>query len=296
MTLDKFLKSGTLFLEKKNIKNAKDDAMQIFLNAFDLTLAKYLQIKDINMMILDNNVKRWDLKINKFNEMMVKRVKHMPLQYILNEAYFYNLKFFVDENVLIPRQDTEILVDNVIKDNTNGINNLLDLCTGSGIIGISIAKNINVKNLVLADISENALNISKINFDNHNIDNTKVYYLKTDMFTNLKIIMDDNKLGNFDIITINPPYIESSVIDNLENEVKDYEPRLALDGGDDGLKFYKVVFDNVKYFLTENGKVYMEIGFNQAKSIRELFDKYDYKNFQIIKDLSNNDRVVKFTK
>ena len=296
MTLYKFLKSGTLFLEKKNIKNAKDDAMQIFLYAFDFTLSKYLQIKDINMMTLDNNVKKWDLKINKYNEMLVKRAKHMPLQYILNEAYFYNLKFYVDENVLIPRQDTEILVEKVINDNEKGVNNLLDLCTGSGVIGISIAKNICIKNLVLADISDKALDISKINVDNNNLDNTNVYYLNTDMFTNVKKIIDDKNIGNFDIITINPPYIETNVINNLEIEVKDYEPNIALDGGDDGLKFYRLIFENVSNFLNSNGKVYMEIGYNQGYKLTEMFNTYNYKNFNIIKDLSNNDRVITFSK
>ena len=296
MTLDKFLKSGILFLEKRSISNAKDDALQILLVSFDLSLAKYFQIKDINMMTLDNNVKRWDMKINKFNEMLVKRAKHMPLQYILHESYFYNLKFYVDENVLIPRQDTEVLVDNVIKDNPNGIVNLLDLCTGSGAIGISIAKNIKINNLVLADISEKALNISKYNVDRINLDNTRVHYLKTDMFYNIKKFLADNQIENFDIITINPPYIESNTIDKLEAEVKEYEPKIALDGGDDGLKFYKIIFENVGEFLNFNSKVYMEIGYNQAEKIRELFDLYNYKNFKIIKDLSNNDRVITFSK
>ena len=295
MTLDKFLKTGILFLEKKNIKNAKDDVMQIFLSAFDLTLAKYFQIKDINMMTLDNNVKRWDSKINKFNEMMVKRAKHMPIQYIFNESFFYNLKFYVDENVLIPRQDTEVLVDNVIKDNINGVNNLLDLCTGSGVIGISIAKNISINNLVLADISDKALDISKINVCNNNLDNTNVYYLNTNMFTNVKKFINDNNIGNFDVITINPPYIETNVINTLEIEVKDYEPKIALDGGDDGLKFYRVIFDNVVNFLNPNGKVYMEIGYNQGDKLREMFNAYNYKNFKIIRDLSDNDRVITFT-
>ena len=224
-----------------------------------------------------------------------KRAKHMPLQYILHESYFYNLKFYVDENVLIPRQDTEVLVDNVIKDNSKGVNNLLDLCTGSGIIGISIAKNICINNLVLADISDKALDISKINVDNNNLDNTNVYYLNTDMFTNIKKFIDDNNIGNFDIITINPPYIETNVINNLEIEVKDYEPKIALDGGDDGLKFYRVIFDNVGNFLNTNGKVYMEIGYDQGDKLREMFNTYNYKNFNIVKDLSNNDRVITFT-
>ena len=295
MTLNKFLKSGTMFLEKKGISNAKDDCMQIFLNAFDLTLAKFLQIKDINMTTLDSNIKKWDDKINKFNAMMVKRVKHMPLQYILNEAYFYNLKFYVDENVLIPRQDTEVLVSCVIKDNKNGACNLLDLCTGSGVIGISIAKNININNLVFADINKNALDISKKNVENNNIDNTNVYYLETNMFSNIKKFKEENNIENFDIITINPPYIETSVINELDKEVKDYEPIIALDGGVDGLDYYKIIFDNIKDFLGNNGKVYMEIGFNQGDKLRELFDKYEYKNFNLIKDLASNDRVITFT-
>ena len=157
-----------MFLEKKGIKDSKNDAMQIFLNAFDLTLSKYLQCQDMNMLTIDSNIKKWDVKINKYNLNLVKRVKHMPLQYILNEAFFYNLKFYVDENVLIPRQDTEVLVDSVLNDDiiknndvSNNKINLLDLCTGSGVIGISISKNAKINNLILADCSEEALNIAK---------------------------------------------------------------------------------------------------------------------------------------
>lgn len=300
MTLYKFLKSGILFLEKKGIKNAKDDAMQIFLNAFNLNLSKYFQYKDMDMLIIDSNIKNWDSKINIFNTNLVKRVKHMPIQYILNEAYFYNLKFYVDEKVLIPRQDTEVLVDTVLNDNIIKNNNkdisLLDLCTGSGIIGISISKNANIKNLVFADCSDEVLNITKKNVINNNINDTNVFYINTDMFSNIKTFLNsNNELDKFDIITINPPYIESEVINTLDEEVKNYEPRIALDGGNDGLDFYRIIFNEINKFLSDSGKVFMEIGYNQGNSIKVLFEKYNYNNFTIIKDLSNNDRVVTFT-
>ena len=302
MTIYNFLKSGIIFLEKKGIKDSKNDAVQIFLNAFDLTLSKYLQCQDMNMLTIDSNIKKWDVKINKYNLNLVKRVKHMPLQYILNEAFFYNLKFYVDENVLIPRQDTEVLVDSVLNDDiiknndvSNNKINLLDLCTGSGVIGISISKNAKINNLILADCSEEALNIAKKNVIDNNIDNTNAFYIKTDMFSNIKSFLNKYNIDKFDIITINPPYIETEVINTLDDEVKNYEPRIALDGGYDGLDYYRIIFDNVDEFLSDKGKVFIEIGYNQGNAIREMFKNYNYNNFTIINDLSKNNRVVTFT-
>ena len=296
MTLDKFLKNELFFLEKKGIKDAKDDATLIFLKSFDLTLAKYLQIKDLNLLTIESNVKEWDEKISKFNNMIVKRVKHTPIQYILNEADFYNEKFYVDENVLIPRQDTEILVDSVLKENDLNNKNLLDICTGSGAIGISIAKNSNLNNLVLCDVSQDALNIAIINAKILNKKNTNIDYLQSDMFNNLDSFLSNKDYKTFDIITINPPYIKTSVIDTLEPEVKDKEPRLALDGGEDGIKFYRIIFDNIDKYLNDKSKVYMEIGYDEAEDIKKLYDNTKFNSFRIIKDLSKNDRVIVFNK
>ena len=296
MTLDKFLKNGILFLEKKGIKDAKDDATLIFLKSFDLTLAKYLQIKDLNLLTIESNVKEWDEKINRFNNMIVKRVKHIPIQYILNESDFYNEKFYVDENVLIPRQDTEILVDSVLKENDLNNKNLLDLCTGSGAIGISIAKNSNLNNLVLSDVSQAALNITKINAKILNNKNTNIDFLQSDMFDNLDSFLSNKDYKTFDIITINPPYIKTNVIDTLEPEVKDKEPRLALDGGEDGIKFYRIIFDNIDKYLNDKSKVYMEIGYDESDDIKKLYDNTRFNGFRIIKDLSKNDRVIVFNK
>ena len=296
MTLDKFLKNGILFLEKKGIKDAKDDATLIFLKSFDLTLAKYLQIKDLNLLTIESNVKEWDEKINRFNNMIVKRVKHIPIQYILNESDFYNEKFYVDENVLIPRQDTEILVDSVLKENDLNNKNLLDLCTGSGAIGISIAKNSNLNNLVLSDVSQAALNITKINAKILNNKNTNIDFLQSDMFDNLDSFLSNKDYKTFDIITINPPYIKTNVIDTLEPEVKDKEPRLALDGGEDGIKFYRIIFDNIDKYLNDKSKVYMEIGYDEAEDIKKLYDNTKFNSFRIIKDLSKNDRIIVFNK
>lgn len=296
MTLDKFLKNGILFLEKKGIKDAKDDATLIFLKSFDLTLAKYLQIKDLNLLTIESNVKEWDEKISKFNNMIVKRVKHTPIQYILNETDFYNEKFYVDENVLIPRQDTEILVDSVLKENDLNNKNLLDICTGSGAIGISIAKNSNLNNLVLCDVSQAALNVAKNNVKLLNGINTNIDFLQSDMFNNLDSYLSNKDYKTFDIITINPPYIKTSVIDTLEPEVKDKEPRLALDGGEDGIKFYRIIFDNIDKYLNDKSKVYMEIGYDEAEDIKKLYDNTKFNSFRIIKDLFKNDRVIVFNK
>lgn len=196
------------------------------------------------------------------------------------------LKFYVDENVLIPQPDTEILVENTIqivnelqKENKNEIN-ILDLCTGSGAIAISLCKNLQYVKIFASDISEKALDIAK---KNANLNNAKICLIKSDLFDNIN--------EKFDIIVSNPPYIETAEIEKLSDEVKN-EPNIALDGGIDGLDFYKKITKKAKKFLSENGLLIVEIGYNQRKSVEKMFIDNEFKNIQILKDLNKIDRVI----
>ena len=219
---------------------------------------------------------------------MIERVKNgEPIQYILNKQEFMGLDFYVDKNVLIPQPDTENLVEEVIaisediKKTKNEIR-ILDMCTGSGAIAVSLAKYVEKTLIYASDISENALKIAEENAIRNSVN---VVFFKSDVFKN--ILLD----FKFDIIVSNPPYIETKVIPELSKEVR-LEPELALDGGEDGLKFYREIIKNAKDYLTEDGYLAFEIGYDQRESVMTLLRENGYKNVYFKKDLSGNDRVV----
>ena len=243
----------------------------------------YLTIND-DLEISQNIVDKIMKKVNEINS-------GMPIQYITNSQEFMGEKFYVDENVLIPQPDTEVVALNAIKiieemlkknEKINNIN-VLDLCTGSGVIAISILnylkENINKISMYATDISDKALEIAKKNEKNILKSSSKINFIKSDMFDNLKDI-------KFDLIVSNPPYIKTSVIESLSNEVKN-EPHIALDGGADGLKFYKIIWNNKDNYLKKDGYIVLEIGFDQRKDVQEIF-----KNSTCIKDYAGNDRVI----
>ena len=221
-----------------------------------------------------------DSKIeNKYFEILEKRQKGIPLQYILGEEDFYGRTFKVIEGVLIPRQDTEISVEkilNVIENNQ--INNMLEIGCGTGIVSISVDLESSV-DVTAVDISEKALENTRINKENLN---SKIKIIKSDLFSNIN--------EKFDLIYSNPPYIKSCEIENLQVEVKDYEPRLALDGGEDGLFFYRSIIKSSPEFLNNKGFLVFEIGHDEAEDIYNLMkDKF---KVEVYKDLNNLDRVV----
>ena len=257
-----------------------------------------------------------DKKVEEFRKLLKKLENGTPIQYIINNQEFMGLNFYVDENVLIPQPDTEILVEEVIKycnelrnnepedkeTNNNYKENIekepiinkedkninkktikiLDLCTGSGIIGISIYKYLENVEIYASDISQKALNIAK---KNTNLNNAKINFINSDMFENIHI-------KDFDIIVSNPPYIESKVIKSLSKEVQN-EPKLALDGGEDGLKFYRSILENANDYLRKNGAIFLEIGYDQKEKIEEILKSYKiYKETKCIKDFGGNNRVI----
>ena len=211
-----------------------------------------------------------------------------PVQYLINKQSFYGFEFFVNESVLIPQPDTEILVEEVINyiekiyKESNKCVKVLDLCTGSGIIGICLKKKLKEKvNVYASDISKDALKVAKTNAKNLDVD---INFMHSDLFENLS--------GNkFDIIVSNPPYIKTEVIKELSKEVQN-EPFIALDGKEDGLYFYRKIIINSKEFLENSGKIFFEIGYDQSKEVEELFKENNYTNIYTKKDFGDNDRIV----
>lgn len=210
-----------------------------------------------------------------------KRAEHIPLQYIIGEQEFMGLRFKVNSNVLIPRQDTETLVEQVLKIVKPGMN-VLDLCTGSGCVLISVLKNAPELTGMGSDISKTALLVAKENAKLHEVD---AEWVRSDLF--------DNITETFDVIMANPPYIPTGEILSLMPEVRDFEPENALDGGADGLDFYRKIAGQVKDYLNPGGYVYMEIGYDQGEAVSELMRNAGFTEVEVIKDLARNDRVVK---
>lgn len=210
-----------------------------------------------------------------------KRAEHIPLQYIIGEQEFMGLRFKVNSNVLIPRQDTETLVEQVLKIVKPGMK-VLDLCTGSGCVLISVLKNAPELTGMGSDISKTALLVAKENAKLHEVD---AEWVRSDLF--------DNITETFDVIMANPPYIPTGEILSLMPEVRDFEPENALDGGADGLDFYRKITGQVKDYLNPGGYVYMEIGYDQGEAVSELMRNAGFTEVEVIKDLARNDRVVK---
>lgn len=229
--------------------------------------------------------------VNKFLELMEKRLSGYPIQYILGEWEFMGLDFYLEEGVLVPRPDTEVLVEYIIgyiKRKYNGVGlNVLDLGVGSGAISLSIANYCKNSLVYGVDISDIAIKVANINKDRLKLYN--VNFFKGDLFEALEKI--DPKV-KFQIIASNPPYICKDEIEKLHTTVKDFEPRLALDGGVDGLDFYRKITPISKEFLTNNGLLIYEIGFEQGKAVEHILNLEGFKEVSILKDLQGLDRVV----
>ena len=250
----------------------------------------YMLKKDKQYLIIHMNEELEESIYNEFIENINKIVKGVPLQYITNKQEFMNLEFYVDENVLIPQPDTEILVESVLEicNNIKEKNKIkiLDLCTGSGAIAIALNYELNKRNIhteiIASDISDNALKVAK---KNNVKNNTKVKFIHSDLFENIK----DN---DFDIIVSNPPYIKKDVIPTLSKQVKN-EPIIALDGGNDGLDFYKKIIEQARKYIKNEGYLCLEIGYDQKIEVLTLLNKFgEYRKTKTIKDLSNNDRCI----
>ncbi len=219
----------------------------------------------------------------RISEAVTRIINGEPIQYVLGRWSFMGNGFIVTPDVLIPRQDTEISTELAIKYvNEHNCKTVLDLCCGSGCIGISIAKACKGVNITCADISVKALDIAKRNIELNGVTQNATA-LQTDMFS---------ACGAYDLIISNPPYIPTDVIDTLDKKVKDNEPMTALDGGEDGLHFYRIIASEARAHLNDNGMLILEIGYDQGESVTALLKENGYNNVRCVKDYSGNDRVV----
>lgn len=271
MELNEALKEGLNYLEDSKYTNPFFEVRLILSRLLDKDIS-YLIAHDKD--ILDEKI------IDEYFSILEKRRNGVPLQYIFGETEFFGNKFFIDENVLIPRDDTEISVEALIDIfENNSIRSSLEIGAGSGIVSITMAMRYSDVNFTAVDISDYAIRNTKKNIERFNLENIKV--LKSNLYENIE--------ESYDIIYSNPPYIKSKDIEELQAEVKDYEPMLALDGGVDGLFFYREIINGLDKYLNKNGYVVFEIGYDQADDLRELLKNYDV---EVLKDLSNKDRVV----
>jgi len=208
------------------------------------------------------------------------RASHIPLQHITGVQEFMGLEFLVNEHVLVPRQDTEVLVESVLEVLTPETK-LLDMCTGSGCILLSLMKLGQVRYGVGVDVSEEALAVAEKNCKRLGV---KADLLKSDLFTNVS--------GRYDVIVSNPPYIRTSVIEKLKEEVKFHDPFIALDGKEDGLYFYRAIVEKCPKYLKSGGKLYFEIGHDQGEDVKKLMSRGGFTEVTVKKDLAGLDRVV----
>lgn len=262
-------------LQKAGVQSYEFDARQLLFFAFSIDANQYLLNQSMPLS------REEEKKVNSYFEAIQKRSEKIPLQYITGEQNFCGLDFYVNENVLIPRLDTEVLVEKILECEEPG-QSVMDMCTGSGCIAITLQKLGGVQ-VMAVDISEEALTLARKNAQRNQ---AQVTFFQSNMFDQL------SNTSKVDVIVSNPPYIESKVVDELDDEVKKYEPRLALDGMEDGLHFYRILAREGKRFLNEGGRLYAEIGFDQAEAVKEIFGAQGFLDIQVYKDLAGLDRVV----
>ena len=300
-SLQKIETTGKKLLVEAGVEE-EEAALEVRLllqESFSLNTASYLLRKQESLCKADREkveaagIEQTEIlgKFHSFFENFEKRRRRIPLAQILGRQSFYGLDFFVNEDVLIPRADTECLVDLVLEDYADlakqaGFSslNILDLCTGSGCIGISVAKHLPYQELLLVDLSEKALAVAKKNAEKHLGDN--VTLLQSDLLTGVQG-------KKFSLLLSNPPYIVSRVIPGLDREVSEYEPKMALDGGEDGLVFYRRIAKEAKAVLLPGARLYLEIGYDQGESVKDIFQKEGYEAVEVFPDLSGNPRVLR---
>ena len=276
MTIKEAINKGMIILKNNKIENPKLKAR---------LLLQYIIKKPRQYVIVYDNKEITSKEQSEYFVNIDKIVSGIPLQHITHLQEFMKMDFYVDNNVLIPRPDTEILVEEVIKiANKKNKPIILDLCTGSGAIAISIAKNIKNVQIIASDISEKALEVAMKNAKMNEVNN-KIEFIKSDLFDNIKKI-------KFDIIVTNPPYIKTEEIKKLSEDVKK-EPNIALDGGIDGLDFYKKIINQSYEYLKYEGYLCMEIGYDQKLEVMRILEEEKYfSKIYTKKDLGGNDRVI----
>lgn len=344
------LNYGKKILKNAGIVEADLDAWYLFEQSFGISRAQYflcarenivgstaqkiaVQEQHGDLLESGNALECAELwlkeKLSAYEHALKKRAARIPLQQIIGQQEFMGLSFFVNEHVLIPRQDTETLVELVLQEQKDKDISILDMCTGSGCIAVSLKKLGGYAHVEGADISEEALKVAKRNseeiLENNDVNNDAVNSRTEQIQNCTNLTNNQNKQDNseermvsevrrvsqtgvtfrhsdmfssfreteqFNVIVSNPPYIPSAVIEELEPEVRDHEPRGALDGTADGLYFYRILAEECAKHLTPGGHVYFEIGYDQGMAVKELLDNHGFKDTRVIQDLTGKDRVV----
>ena len=291
------LAQGTRELEEAGVEEAMNDAWYLLSDAFAVDRTHYYMEPDKPL-----RANRLTDGLPKYEEMLRRRSHRVPLQQILGKTDFMGLTFKVNEHVLIPRQDTEVLVETVLNECTEEDVSVLDMCTGSGCIAISLAVRGKYRSVTGSDISREALKVASQNgFALYRAARGKSgkngTFLTSPEGKTLSLIPSDLTRdlptgAVYDIITCNPPYIPTSVIDTLSPEVRDHDPRLALDGAEDGLGYYRRLAVEMPLRLRRGGRVYLEIGFDEADAVRRLLTMSGFREIRVIKDLAGLDRVI----
>lgn len=278
MTAQEWLREACAALENAGIADADSDAWLIFSHVTGMSRMMYTLERDRCLSEEERGC---------LADMLEKRKQHIPVQQLTKEAWFMGYPFFVDENVLIPRMDTEILVEAVltrlgrIPEKKAGERRILDMCTGSGCILLSLLKETKGLLGTGADISDKALRVARENAARLECE---AQFIRSDMWENIE--------DTYEVIVSNPPYIVTKVIPTLDAEVRDHEPVLALDGGEDGLDFYRRIIADAWRFLVPGGLLAFEIGYDQGQALTELLHHAGYKDIEILKDLAGLDRVA----
>lgn len=271
MTFRELLGQATDYLSNCGIQDAAIDAWQLMEYVWDVDKSYYLIHSD-DIII--------EAKHKEYDRLLIKRGTHIPLQHLTHRVYFMGLSFYVNKDVLIPRQDTETLVE-VVQDQIPANGRVLDLCTGSGCILLSILNEKKDVSGIGTDISRAALAVARRNSEQLGI---RADFIECNLFEQVQ--------GTFDVIVSNPPYIPTGEIPGLMPEVRDHDPIQALDGKTDGLYFYREIISQAKQFLQKDGLLAFEIGHDQGTAVQEMMHTAGYEKVRIIKDLAGRDRVV----
>lgn len=281
MTYRELYEYGAKELQKAGIAEAELDAR---------LLLEYVCRTDRNALLVYGECGRTPIEEEFYRKVIEKRSGRMPLQYITGEQEFMGLVFRVNEHVLIPRQDTELLVEEAMRYLWDGMR-ILDMCTGSGCVLLSLLKYSNECEGIGIDISGSALDIARENANRLNI---SASFLEGDLFDPLEAFVSDRTNDRlFDMIISNPPYIESGVIPSLMPEVKEHEPIMALSGGSDGLYFYRKIIEKAPSYMRKGAMIFFEIGYNQSEAVSLALRDGGFEQIEVIKDYAGHDRVVK---
>ena len=272
MTLWELLRTGRETLEKAGIEGAETDARELLYFVTGLEAEDYF---------LRKGEEASPETEQRYREALTKRAEHVPLQHVTGRAWFYGYPFRVGPDVLIPRFDTEVLAEKVLKETSGKNLSVLDLCTGSGAIACVLSLEGSYESVSASDISAEALKTAKENAESLG---AKLTFYESDLFREIP--------GRFDVIVSNPPYIATAVIGTLSPEVRGHEPLPALDGGEDGLDFYRRIAREGKDHLKPGGRIYFEIGEEQAEKVSRILSGEGYTDIGVTRDLSGWDRVV----